>query len=183
MGMRQVPWRCWALALEMVDVAQYNQEAYVRQLWDVYLRQGWDACRAGLGAGAPREHAASACLAEALQRVEALGGVLEAGAPAFPAPHVALRLEQARPPACMACMGRRGGARTGAPFRGRRAGLPGGRRSRSRGDAVQQTPNLKLTPIRVLSCLWQVAAGLRLERCAGGRMRAGQAAASMWKAA
>ena len=92
-----MPWRCWALALEMVDVAQYNQGGYVAQLWDVYLRQGWDARRAAQGAGAPPDDAASACLAEALQRVEALGGVLEAGGPAFPAPHVALRLEQVRP--------------------------------------------------------------------------------------
>ncbi len=46
-----MPWRCWALALEMVDVAQYDQPAYVRQLWDVCLRQA--RCRLAASAPAP----------------------------------------------------------------------------------------------------------------------------------
>ncbi len=33
------PWARWGLALEMVEVANYSDAAYVRQLWDVYLRQ------------------------------------------------------------------------------------------------------------------------------------------------
>ena len=33
------PWARWGLALEMVEVANYTDAAYVRQLWDVYLRQ------------------------------------------------------------------------------------------------------------------------------------------------
>ena len=33
------PWQQWGLALEMVEIANYSDAAYVRQLWDVYLRQ------------------------------------------------------------------------------------------------------------------------------------------------
>ncbi len=33
------PWAQWGLALEMVEIANYSDAAYVRQLWDVYLRQ------------------------------------------------------------------------------------------------------------------------------------------------
>lgn len=33
------PWGRWGLALEMVEIANYTDAAYVRQLWDVYLRQ------------------------------------------------------------------------------------------------------------------------------------------------
>ena len=33
------PHRLWPLALEMVALANFNDAAYIRQLWDVYLRQ------------------------------------------------------------------------------------------------------------------------------------------------
>ena len=33
------PLQQWGLALEMVGLAKYNDPVYVRQLWDVYLRQ------------------------------------------------------------------------------------------------------------------------------------------------
>lgn len=33
------PWQQWGLALEMVEIANYTDTGYVRQLWDVYLRQ------------------------------------------------------------------------------------------------------------------------------------------------
>ena len=33
------PWAQWGLALEMIEIANYADAAYVRQLWDVYLRQ------------------------------------------------------------------------------------------------------------------------------------------------
>lgn len=33
------PWQQWGLALEMVEIANYSDAAYVRQLWDIYLRQ------------------------------------------------------------------------------------------------------------------------------------------------
>lgn len=33
------PFRQWSLALEMVALANYNDPIYVRQLWDVHLRQ------------------------------------------------------------------------------------------------------------------------------------------------
>jgi hypothetical protein len=33
------PWAQWGLALEMVEIANYSDAAYVCQLWDVYLRQ------------------------------------------------------------------------------------------------------------------------------------------------
>ena len=33
------PWGAWGTALQLVDVAQYTDAGYVRQLWDVYLRQ------------------------------------------------------------------------------------------------------------------------------------------------
>ena len=33
------PWRAWGLALRMVALAGYSDAGYVRQLWDVYLRQ------------------------------------------------------------------------------------------------------------------------------------------------
>lgn len=33
------PFKQWSLALEMVALANYNDPVYIRQLWDVYLRQ------------------------------------------------------------------------------------------------------------------------------------------------
>lgn len=33
------PFQQWALALEMVALANYNDSVYIRQLWDLYLRQ------------------------------------------------------------------------------------------------------------------------------------------------
>ena len=33
------PFRQWSTALEMVALANYNDPVYIRQLWDVYLRQ------------------------------------------------------------------------------------------------------------------------------------------------
>ncbi len=33
------PWRAWGLGLRMVALAGYSDGGYVRQLWDVYLRQ------------------------------------------------------------------------------------------------------------------------------------------------
>lgn len=33
------PWARWGIALEMVEIANYSDAAYIRQLWDVYLRQ------------------------------------------------------------------------------------------------------------------------------------------------
>lgn len=33
------PLQQWALALEMIGLAKYNNPAYIKQLWDVYLRQ------------------------------------------------------------------------------------------------------------------------------------------------
>lgn len=34
-----VPHRLWELGLEMVALANFDDPAYIRQLWDVYLRQ------------------------------------------------------------------------------------------------------------------------------------------------
>lgn len=33
------PLQQWGLALEMVGLAKYNNPVYIKQLWDVYLRQ------------------------------------------------------------------------------------------------------------------------------------------------
>ncbi len=38
------PWTRWGIALEMVEIANYGDAAYIRQLWDVYLRQVSAAC-------------------------------------------------------------------------------------------------------------------------------------------
>ena len=40
------PWQQWGLALEMVEIANYSDTAYVAQLWDVYLRQVLSFCLA-----------------------------------------------------------------------------------------------------------------------------------------
>ena len=40
------PWQQWGLALEMVEIANYSDTAYVAQLWDVYLRQVLPFCLA-----------------------------------------------------------------------------------------------------------------------------------------
>ena len=41
------PWQQWGLALEMVEIANYSDTAYVAQLWDVYLRQVLLFCLTG----------------------------------------------------------------------------------------------------------------------------------------
>ena len=41
------PWQQWGLALEMVEIANYSDTAYVAQLWDVYLRQVLLVCLTG----------------------------------------------------------------------------------------------------------------------------------------
>ena len=33
----------WGLCLEMVNLSNYGDPAYVRQLWDIYLKQAWEA--------------------------------------------------------------------------------------------------------------------------------------------
>ena len=38
------PFRQWSTALEMVALANYNDPVYIRQLWDVYLRQASLTC-------------------------------------------------------------------------------------------------------------------------------------------
>ena len=83
----------------MEQLTQLCRQACVhpRRITESVLRclaQGWDERRGALEEGAPVEAAAAACLAETVQRVEQLGAVQTVGGPAFPAAHVALRLEQ-----------------------------------------------------------------------------------------
>ncbi|CAL8471349.1 g10891 [Coccomyxa elongata] len=87
------PWGRWGLALEMVEIANYTDAAYVRQLWDVYLRQGWDEAAARL-AEQPEEEAAAGALAAVAERAQRLGERFFPNDVAFPGAHVALRLEQ-----------------------------------------------------------------------------------------
>ncbi|KAK9806121.1 hypothetical protein WJX72_002210 [[Myrmecia] bisecta] len=79
------PGALWGLALELAEIANHNDTAYIRQLWDVYLRQGWDE---------QAEAGQEAQLAECAARVEGLGQRFYPNDVAFPAAHVALRLEQ-----------------------------------------------------------------------------------------
>ena len=39
----------WRICLEMVALSEYNDAAYVRQLWDVHMKATWDAAAAATG--------------------------------------------------------------------------------------------------------------------------------------
>ncbi|KAK9837777.1 hypothetical protein WJX74_004885, partial [Apatococcus lobatus] len=75
----------WGFALEMVALAHYTDRPWIQDLWDVYLRQGWDAARSQGNEGQLEK----CCL-----RAASLGEQIHPNPTAFPLPHVALRLEQ-----------------------------------------------------------------------------------------
>lgn len=91
-----VPAQAWGLCLEMVDLSGYGDAAYLRQLWDLHLKQTWQQrWEAGEAGGDPAGARAAAALDAACLVAESLGERFFPNEASFPAPHVALRLEQA----------------------------------------------------------------------------------------
>lgn len=70
----------WGLCLEMINVSEYGDAAYVRQLWDLHLRDA-------ITQDANALHAACACVVD-------LGRRFFPSDAALPLPHLVLRLEQ-----------------------------------------------------------------------------------------
>ena len=58
----------------MVALAEFNDAAYVRQLWDVHLKDVWESAAAGAaGQGATEVSAAAAALEAACSEAQQLG--------------------------------------------------------------------------------------------------------------
>lgn len=71
----------WGLCLEMINVSEYGDAGYVRQLWDLHLRD------AVTTTSTSALHAACACVTD-------LGRRFFPSDAALPLPHLVLRLEQ-----------------------------------------------------------------------------------------
>ncbi|PSC67210.1 nuclear pore complex NUP155 [Micractinium conductrix] len=91
-----IPAQAWRLCLEMVHLAHFSDRPYVRQLWDLALKEVWQQqWDAGGDAGAGDDAAAAAALDACCRCVESLGVQFYPNEDSFPAAHVLMRLEQA----------------------------------------------------------------------------------------
>ena len=92
------PAHCWTQCVELLDVSSASDPPYVRQLWDLLLKQewhrGWHAAAVG-GGGDDDEQRALAALHAIADTVATLGERFYPNEASFPAAAVLCRLEQA----------------------------------------------------------------------------------------